>query len=143
MNTPLPTTIGRPATRALNAANITSLEDLSRLTEKELKNLHGVGPKAIGILKQHLDENKLCLSAHEGVKPKKAEIIDGYMIKYHANGLTRWSKGKVVNGQPDGYWEWYRPDGTRKRSGYFRLGEAIGEWTTYDDKGVAYKVTNR
>jgi len=74
--------------------------------------------------------------------PKKAEIIDGYMVKYHANGITRWSKGKVVDGQPDGYWEWYRRDGTLKRSGHFKLGEAIGEWTTYDDKGKVYKVTN-
>ena len=39
---------------------------------------------------------------------KKTEIIDGYTIKYHANGKTRWSKGKVEDGQPVGYWEWYR-----------------------------------
>ncbi len=45
------------------------------------------------------------------MKPKKSEIIDGYTIKYHANGVTRWSKGKVMGGQPDGYWEWYRLDG--------------------------------
>jgi hypothetical protein len=31
---------------------------------------------------------------------KKTEIIDGYTIKYHANGKTRWSKGKVVDGEP-------------------------------------------
>jgi hypothetical protein len=143
MNTPLPTNIGRPATSALEAVNITSLEDLSKLTEKELFELHGVGPKAIGILKQCLDENRMCLLTPKGVKPKKAEIIDGYMIKYHANGVTRWSRGKVVKGQPDGYWEWYRPDGTLKRSGHFKLGEAVGEWTTYNDKGEVYKVTNR
>ena len=79
----------------------------------------------------------------KGVKPKKSEIIDGYLIKYHANGITRWSKGKVVDGQPNGYWEWYRPDGTLKRSGEFRLGEAVGEWTTYDEQGKIYKVTNK
>ena len=143
MNTPLPTAIGRPAIRALEAVNITNLQDLSRLTEKELVKLHGVGPKAIGILKQCLDENKMCLLAPKGMKPKKSEVIDGYMIKYHANGITRWSKGKIVNGQPDGYWEWYRPDGTRKRSGHFKLGEAVGEWTTYNDKGEAHKVTHK
>lgn len=77
------------------------------------------------------------------IKPKKMEVIDGFTIKYHANGVTRWSKGKVVNGQPDGYWEWYRPDGTLKRSGHFKAGEAVGEWTTYDDKGEVYKVTTR
>lgn len=143
MHTPLPTSIGHPAINALKAIHVTNLEDLSKLTEKELAALHGVGPKAIGILKQCLDENKMCLLTPKGVKPKKAEIIDGYMIKYHANGVTRWSKGKAVDGHPDGYWEWYRPDGTLKRSGYFKMGEAIGEWTTYNDKGEVYKVTNR
>ncbi len=113
------------------------------MTEKELADLHGVGPKAIVILKQHLDMNKMCLLTPKGIKPKKAEVIDGYMIKYHANGVTRWSKGKVVDGQPDGYWEWYRPDGTLKRSGHFKLGEAVGEWTTYNDKGEVHKVTKR
>ena len=77
------------------------------------------------------------------VKAKKTEVIDGYTIKYHANGITRWSKGKVKNGQTDGYWEWYRPDGTLKRSGHFAMGEPIGEWITYDQDGKAYKVTNK
>jgi antitoxin component YwqK of YwqJK toxin-antitoxin module len=76
-------------------------------------------------------------------KPKKAEIIDGYTIKYHANGVTRWSKGKIVDGKTDGYWEWYRIDGTLKRSGHFKLGEAVGEWITYDKEGKNYKVTNK
>lgn len=74
---------------------------------------------------------------------KKLEIIDGFTIKYHANGVTRWSKGKVVNGQPDGYWEWYRPDGTLKRSGHFKHGANVGEWTTYDSRGKVYKVTTK
>ncbi|MGD9568701.1 MAG: hypothetical protein AB7V48_10305 [Sedimentibacter sp.] len=26
---------------------------------------------------------------------------------------------------PDGYWEWYRPDGTIKRLGYFNMGEPL------------------
>ena len=76
-------------------------------------------------------------------REQKTEIVDGYLIKYHANGRTRWSKGKVVDGQPDGYWEWYRPDGTLKRSGHFRLGETIGEWITYDQSGHPYKVTDK
>ncbi len=77
------------------------------------------------------------------VPVKRTEIVDGYTIKYHANGKTRWSKGKIVNGQTEGYWEWYRPDGTLKRSGYFRRGEPVGEWTTYDDQGNVYKVTTQ
>lgn len=74
---------------------------------------------------------------------KKSEIIDGYLIKYHANGTTIWSKGKIKNDKPDGYWEWYRINGTLKRSGHFSEGDPIGEWTTYDSKGEVYKVTNR
>ncbi len=74
---------------------------------------------------------------------KKSEFIDGYLIKYHANGTTRWSKGKVVDGKADGYWEWYRVDGSIKRSGYFNRGEPVGEWTTYDASGKVYKVTSK
>lgn len=70
----------------------------------------------------------------KGVKPKKSEII---------NGETIWSKGKEVNSLPDGYWEWFRIDGTKKRSGYFDLGTSIGEWTTYDEAGQVYKVTKK
>jgi len=73
---------------------------------------------------------------------KKMEIIDGFTIKYHANGKTRWSKGKIIDGKTDGYWEWYRPDGTIKRSGHFKMGETVGEWITYDDEGKVYKITN-
>lgn len=76
------------------------------------------------------------------VRQKKMEIIDCYTIKYHANGKTRWSKGKIIDGKTDGYWEWYRPDGTMKRSGHFKMGEVVGEWITYDDKGNVYKITN-
>lgn len=139
----LPTTIGRPATNALQAAGINSIKDLEPLTEAELTSMHGVGPKAVSILKQALETNNLCLRAPKNMKPKKVEIIDGYMIKYHANGKTRWSKGKVVDGQPNDYWEWYRQDGTLKRSGHFDKGEPVGEWTTYDAKGEPYKTSKR
>jgi len=38
--------------------------------------------------------------------------------------------------------EWFRKDGTRMRSGHFVDGEQAGEWTTYDQTGAAFKVTN-
>lgn len=76
-------------------------------------------------------------------KAKKSEVINGETIKYHANGKTIWSKGKVIDGKAEGYWEWYRIDGTIKRSGEFEKGEPVGEWTTYDNKGKPYKVTKR
>jgi antitoxin component YwqK of YwqJK toxin-antitoxin module len=77
------------------------------------------------------------------VPAKRTEIIGGFTIKYHANGKTRWSKGKIVDGQAHGYWEWYRPDGTLKRSGHFNRGEPVDAWTTYDTKGQVYKVTRK
>ena len=77
------------------------------------------------------------------MKDKAQKVVDGVTIKYHANGKTIWSKGIIIDGKPDGYWEWFRIDGTIKRSGYFKNGEPVGEWTTYDDKGKVYKVTKK
>ena len=74
---------------------------------------------------------------------KKADIVDGVTIKYHANGKSIWSKGKIIDGKADGYWEWYRIDGTIKRSGTFHEGKPIGTWTTYDSQGTVYKVTQK
>ncbi len=88
-----------------------------------------------------MDKENSDFAKSSKVKDKKSEVIDGYTIKYHANGLTVWSKGKIVDGQPDGYWEWYRIDGTIKRSGYFDNGNPVGEWITYDSKGEIYKTT--
>jgi predicted DNA-binding protein (MmcQ/YjbR family) len=50
----LPAGLGKPATRALAGAGITSLAGAARRTEQELAALHGVGPKAIGILRSSL-----------------------------------------------------------------------------------------
>lgn len=88
--------------------------------------------------------NEKCDLIHpNGVKEKQIEIIDGYTIKYHANGKTIWSKGKMIDDKPEGYWEWYRPNGIIKRSGYFVKGEPVGEWITYDSEGKNHKVTKR
>ena len=74
---------------------------------------------------------------------KKSEIVKGYTIKYHANGKTRWSKGKIKAGKPEGFWEWYRINGTLKRSGSFKKGEPVGTWTTYDSMGKVYKISEK
>ncbi len=58
----------------------------------------------------------------------------------HQDG-TIWAKGQTVDGVPTGYWEWYRKDGTRMRSGSFEAGQQVGQWTTYDQQGRIYKVT--
>jgi len=46
--------IGAPATRALEAAGYTTLKQLTRVTEAEIAQLHGMGPKALGILREAL-----------------------------------------------------------------------------------------
>ncbi len=54
-----PPNIGAPATRAITRAGIVSLTDLAGWSEAALGELHGVGPKAITILRDALnDANK-------------------------------------------------------------------------------------
>lgn len=51
--------IGAPATRALQGAGFTQLEQLNGVSEAELAKLHGMGPKALGILRQALKDRGL------------------------------------------------------------------------------------
>lgn len=55
----LPSGIGKPAQRALAAAGYTRLEQLAKVSEAELSKLHGMGPKALGILRQALEAEGL------------------------------------------------------------------------------------
>lgn len=57
--TPLPKT-SVPAERALNDAGVHPLEDLARHTEAELAALHGVGPKALRILREAMAAHGVC-----------------------------------------------------------------------------------
>ncbi|MEV3985366.1 hypothetical protein [Nonomuraea sp. NPDC049758] len=50
----LPKAIGGPATRALAGAGITMLTQVAALTDAELLALHGVGPKAVRVLREAL-----------------------------------------------------------------------------------------
>lgn len=61
-------------------------------------------------------------------------------VVHHKDG-SLWAKGQVRGETTEGYWEWFRKDGTKLRSGYFTNGEQTGEWTTYDKQGKVYKVT--
>ena len=51
--TPIPTAVGGPARRALEAAGYRTIEDLDATSQRELLALHGVGPRAIRILQEH------------------------------------------------------------------------------------------
>lgn len=61
-------------------------------------------------------------------------------VEYHKDGSV-WAKGQTEDNLPTGYWEWFRLDGTKLRSGHFENGQQVGDWTTYDKKGAVYKVT--
>ena len=59
---------------------------------------------------------------------------------HHGDG-SLWARGQKLDGVDTGYWEWFRKDGVRMRSGWFEQGEQVGEWTTYDRTGAVHKVT--
>jgi antitoxin component YwqK of YwqJK toxin-antitoxin module len=65
--------------------------------------------------------------------------IEPYVLNHKDGSL--WATGQHENGVATEYWEWFRKDGTKLRSGYFLNGEQSGEWTTYDKLGEVYKVT--
>jgi predicted flap endonuclease-1-like 5' DNA nuclease len=50
----LPPGIGAPAERALTGAGYSRLEQLTHVTEADLGQLHGVGPKALRLLREAL-----------------------------------------------------------------------------------------
>jgi predicted flap endonuclease-1-like 5' DNA nuclease len=59
----LPLGIGKPALRALEGVGICTLDDVAKWQESELAALHGVGPKALGILKAALEAQGLSFRA--------------------------------------------------------------------------------
>ena len=56
-----PRGIGRPATGALLAAGYTDLTQLDGMADKDLLRMHGVGPKAVAVLREALAERGLSL----------------------------------------------------------------------------------
>jgi predicted flap endonuclease-1-like 5' DNA nuclease len=54
--------VGAPATRALQAAGYTKLHQLADVRRSDLAALHGIGPKALGIIEAALKENGLNLN---------------------------------------------------------------------------------
>ncbi len=59
----LPAGLAAPARRALASAGIFRLNQLTAWSENELKNLHGIGPRAIEQVRRALQEHGLSLAA--------------------------------------------------------------------------------
>ena len=57
--TDLPTKLSQPAQRALAGAGIQNLKQLTKFSEAEIKQLHGIGPNALEKLRAALAEEGL------------------------------------------------------------------------------------
>ena len=53
---PFPRGVSKPAQRALASAGYTRLDELTKARESDLAVLHGMGPKALNILKEALKQ---------------------------------------------------------------------------------------
>ena len=65
--TGFPINLAAPARRALAVAGIRRLEDLSFMTEPEVKNLHGIGPNALKQLREALASRGLSFAADSNI----------------------------------------------------------------------------
>lgn len=64
----LPPKLGAPAERALAGAGIKTLKQLTKFSEAEIKQLHGVGPNALGKLSQALADKGLAFAERKKKK---------------------------------------------------------------------------
>ena len=95
--------IGKPATNALANIGVTELKHVSKIDEDNLQKIHGVGPKAIKILKTALAEENLNFKVLEPLpfrtpfavmgslscnNAPKREILRDFVIGVHANPVS-------------------------------------------------------
>ena len=93
-NTPNPNDLPKlasPARRALQSAGITSLNQLAEITEDELLQLHGMGPNALGKLREALKANGLSFR-----KSKKSRSKMDQTIRVHLDNI-RSQDGSLQN----------------------------------------------
>ena len=64
----LPAGLSAPALRALNGAGYMRLDQLTRVSEAELKKLHGLGPRGIDLLRSALEEKGLSFAESKSSK---------------------------------------------------------------------------
>jgi hypothetical protein len=64
----LPAGLGKPAQRALAAAGIQTLDQLTGFSEIEIKQLHGIGPNALEKLRRALADEGLSFAGRYETK---------------------------------------------------------------------------
>lgn len=60
--------IAAPAKRALAAAGVTSVADLARFTEAEVKAWHGIGPRVMVALNALMNEQDVSYRRERGIE---------------------------------------------------------------------------
>lgn len=60
--------LSAPAQRALAAAGVQSLKQLSKFSEKQVKQWHGIGPNALNQLRKALHANDLSFASENAEK---------------------------------------------------------------------------
>lgn len=90
LKTEFPASMGKVAPRELANAGYTKLKQLTKVTEAELLKIHGVGPKAIRILREELKEKGMSFGTankpqvtHRGLRQKEAPMsnVEKFMEK--------------------------------------------------------------
>jgi uncharacterized protein YdhG (YjbR/CyaY superfamily) len=90
--------IGAPATRALEIAGYTTLKQLTRVTEAEIVQLHGMGPKALGILREALKAEGLSFKqgqAGEKLRKKGSPVSRTAKVDEFLENLSHPLKAEV------------------------------------------------
>ncbi len=90
--------IGSPATRALAMAGYTTLSQLTKVTETELAQLHGVGPKAIRLLGEALKTKGWAFKqakTDEKIKKKGSPVSRGDKVDEFLQNLSHPFKAEV------------------------------------------------
>ena len=67
----LPIELAKPAQRALYEAGYLRLEQLTRLSESEIKQLHGIGPNALKQLRHALEARGLSFADEKSRKERE------------------------------------------------------------------------
>lgn len=66
---PLPFGLAQPAVRALHNAGIERLEQLTALRESQVKRMHGIGPRALDLLREALAAQGLAFAVESADAP--------------------------------------------------------------------------
>lgn len=70
-----------PARRALREIGVTHLKQLSRFSEKELLKMHGIGPKAIRLLREALAQRGWTFAPSDSARAASATTKRGTSIR--------------------------------------------------------------